>query len=120
MITPRNAQQRPDQSAATHVFFNCLPFLTFRRDVITPQNAPKVLREEPNPSYENFVAGSVGLGQRAHVAAATMVGLWFFSQTFKASLASFVAGGGRAAWGWGGGRTSRQPPWQVCAACVLG
>lgn len=43
------------------------------RDVITPQNAPKVLREEPNPSYENFVAGSVGLGQRAHVAAATMV-----------------------------------------------
>lgn len=44
------------------------------RDVITPQNAPKVLREEPNPSYENFVAGSVGLGQRAHVAAATMVG----------------------------------------------
>ncbi|PRW60694.1 translation initiation factor eIF-2B subunit gamma [Chlorella sorokiniana] len=44
------------------------------RDVITPQNAPKVLREDPNSSYENFVPGSVALGQRAHVAAATMVG----------------------------------------------
>ena len=45
-----------------------------RRDVITPQNAPRVLREEPNPKYENFVAGSVAVGTRANVAQATMIG----------------------------------------------
>lgn len=44
------------------------------RDVITPQNAPRVLCEEPNPRFENFVAGSVTVGTRANVAPATMVG----------------------------------------------
>jgi hypothetical protein len=33
-----------------------------------------VLREDPNPRYENFVAGSVSVGSRANVAAGTMVG----------------------------------------------
>lgn len=44
------------------------------RDVIAPQVAPRVLREDPNPRYENFVAGSVSVGSRANVAAGTMVG----------------------------------------------
>ena len=33
-----------------------------------------MLREDPNPRYENFVAGSVSVGSRANVAAGTMVG----------------------------------------------
>lgn len=44
------------------------------RDVITPQNAPRVLFDEPNPRFENFVAGSVTVGTRANVSPATMVG----------------------------------------------
>lgn len=44
------------------------------RDLIMPQNAPRVLREEPNGKYENFVAGNVTVGTRVNIAAGTMVG----------------------------------------------
>ncbi|KAL4427461.1 hypothetical protein ABPG77_000750 [Micractinium sp. CCAP 211/92] len=49
-------------------------FADVNRDVITPQNAPRVLFDEPNPRFENFVAGSVTVGTRANVSPATMVG----------------------------------------------
>jgi NDP-sugar pyrophosphorylase family protein len=45
-----------------------------RRDVITPAVAPRALQEEPNPKFDNFVAGSVSMGARATISSASMVG----------------------------------------------
>ncbi|PSC68176.1 translation initiation factor eIF-2B subunit gamma [Micractinium conductrix] len=49
-------------------------FADCNRDVITPANAARVLREEPSPRYDNFVSSTATLGARATVAPATMVG----------------------------------------------
>ena len=70
--------RRPSQPDTLPPLLPCLPAPPSPsprcRDVIAPQVAPRVLQEEPNPKYENFVAGSVSVGSRANVAAGTMVG----------------------------------------------
>ena len=99
------------------------------RDVITPANALRVLREEPAPRYDNLVAGSVALGARANVAAATMVGADCVLGE-RASVKRSVVGqgchlgagtkvSGRHPWGWlcGGGERGG-PAWGREGKCV--
>ncbi|GAB4821626.1 hypothetical protein N2152v2_008672 [Parachlorella kessleri] len=44
------------------------------REIITPEFAPKLLREQPNPKYDNYVHGTVQTGGKTTVGAGCMIG----------------------------------------------
>ena len=84
-----------------------------------------MLREDPNPKYDNFVAGSVSVGARANVAAGTMVGADSALEDRTSVKRSVVGqgchlGAGSKVGGGAGGRGGQRGAEQSAGGCLGG